>query len=89
MRDLVLIAILFVLAIVAGVTITPLMSIVFLVGARIVIGIWYDARQAYNAEMTLPREKPKRKNILTADGERLDVTIAEDDDEQRLFSTRN
>jgi hypothetical protein len=87
MRDLALIAILFVLAIVAGVTITPLMSIVFLVGARIVIGIWYDARQANN--VTLPREKPKRKNILTADGERLDVAIAEDDDEQRLFSTKN
>ncbi len=75
MRDLAVIAVLFVLAVVAGVTITPLMS------------IWYDARQSYNAEMTLPREKPKRRNILTADGERL--TVAEDDDEQRLFSTRN
>jgi predicted RND superfamily exporter protein len=85
MRDLALIAILFGLAIVAGVTITPLMSIVFLVAARIVIGIWYDARQAYNAEMTLPREKAKRKNILTADGERLMIT--EDHDEQRLSST--
>jgi hypothetical protein len=87
MRDLALIAILFGLAIVAGVTITPLMSIVFLVAARIVIGIWYDARQAYEAEMTLPI--PKRKNILTVDGERLEVTIAEDDDEQRLFSGKN
>jgi hypothetical protein len=87
MRDLAVIAVLFVLAVVAGVTITPLMSILFLIAARLVMNIWQDARQSNQAEMTLPREKPKRKNILTADGERL--TVAEDDDEQRLFSTRN
>jgi hypothetical protein len=89
MRDLARIAILFVLAVLAGVLITPLMSIVFLIAARIGFAVWHDARQAYLEEVALAREKPKRKHILTADGERLEITVAEDNDEQQLFSAQD
>lgn len=78
MRDLALLAGLFIAAVIVGLTIHPIASIAFLLLAKVVSVLWADGAAAYRDEMDRPRAKAKRKHILTEDGERLDV-IAEDE----------
>jgi hypothetical protein len=77
MRDLALLAGLFVAAVVIGLIFHPLVGIVFLLAAKVVSMLWTEGAAAYRSEMAAARAKPKRKHILTEDGEQLDVVVDE------------
>lgn len=78
MRDLTGLLALFVAAVVVGLLVHPLASIAFLLLAKVMALFWQAAApafwQAYRAEMA---RRPKRKHILTDDGEVLNVVVDE------------
>ena len=78
MRDLAFLAGVFLAAVLIGLLLHPLASIMFLILAKVVSILWADGAAAYRAEMARDRVKAKRRHIVTDDGERLDVIADED-----------
>lgn len=85
MRSLLLLLALFAAA-VALTAIHPLLALLFLVAAKFVEIIWSSAAESYRARMGAFREKPKRRHVLTIDGEQLEITSDEDGDNSRTFT---
>ena len=87
-RSIALIAAIFFIAVLLGVLIHPIMSLLFLVLAKVIEMLWTNAAPAFREsyQQTMMTEKPKRKlkHLLTDDGEQLDV-IDDGQEEQRGF----
>ena len=74
------IILLFSLAVMAGSLVHPLLSIGFLLFAKVISMFLSDVRQGYREMYAM---KPKR-HLQTADGERLEVVL-DDEDSETIF----
>ena len=73
MRDLAVLVGLFLAAVALSLLLHPLAGLVFLALAKVVSMLWADGVEAYRATLAEDRVRPKRKHILTDDGEQLNV----------------
>lgn len=82
-RSIALIVAIFAIAVALGLWIHPVMSLLFLVLAKVVEILWSRGAPAFREayDQTMAQEKPKRRlqHLLADDGETLEVIFAEDE----------